>query len=167
MTESNTYLDTVRNDIQDLIVDVRGYASEMTIEVLPQNLRACIQTLKEKFGFNYLTDITASDHYTDTGRFEVAYNLTNLDEKQRIRVATRVEEDDPEVDSITDLYTAANWREREAYDMIGIRFANHPDLRRMFMPEDFEYFPLRKEFPLLGIPGTIQMPEKDGPKEYK
>jgi NADH-quinone oxidoreductase subunit C len=126
-----------------------------------------IEVLKSRFHFNFLSDITATDHYTDARRFEVSYNLANLDEHQRIRVSVFVEEESPEVISISDLYAAADWREREEYDMLGIRFTGHPDLRRMFMPEDFAFHPLRKEFPLLGIPGTIQVPEKDPPKEYK
>jgi len=90
-----------------------------------------------------------------------------LNENKRIRIKCRVEEEDPTVDSVVDIWPSANWFEREQYDMLGIKFKNHPDLRRMYMPEDFEYFPLRKEFPLIGIPGSIEMPEKDPPKTYK
>lgn len=168
MAESSQFLETIRSStIQDFIIDVRGYAGEMTIVVNPEKLHEVIDVLKNQFHFNYLSDITATDHYTEEKRFEVSYNLANLDGHQRLRVAVLLEEDKPEVASISDLYSAADWREREEYDMMGINFVGHPDLRRMFMPEDFEFFPLRKEFPLLGIPGTIQFPEKDPPKDYK
>jgi NADH-quinone oxidoreductase subunit C len=105
--------------------------------------------------------------FTDEMRFEVAYNLVNMEGKKRLRVSLRVDEREPEVDSITQLFTSANWFEREAFDMVGIRFRGNEDLRRIYMPEDFHYFPLRKEFPLLGIQGSIEMPEKDPPKGYK
>ncbi|RMG21937.1 MAG: NADH-quinone oxidoreductase subunit C [Bacteroidetes bacterium] len=163
----NTFLDTIkRSSIQDLISGVRGYANEFTLEVKPEHLHEVLKTLKQEFGFNYLADITGVDHYVDEGRFEVSYNIVALEHKQRLRVSTRIEESDPSVDSVVDIWGAANWFEREVYDMFGIIFNNHPDLRRMYMPEDFEYFPLRKEFPLLGIPGSIPLPEKDPPKEY-
>ncbi len=162
------FLDTIKNSsIQDYILDVRGYANEMTIEVRSDHIYEVLQVLKEKFSFNYLSDITGSDNYTDEGRFEVAYNIVSLNNGQRMRVACRVEEEEPSIDSVVSIWGAADWYEREVYDMFGIIFNNHPDLRRMYMPEDFEFFPLRKEFPLLGIPGSISLPEKDPPKPYK
>lgn len=168
MSDNTTFLDTIKKStIQDHIVEVRGYANEMTIEVKAENLITVLTELKNNFSFTYLADITGTDDYTDEGRFEVAYNILSMESGQRLRVTCRVEEDNPEVETVTTLWGAANWYEREVYDMLGIKFANHPDLRRMYMPEDYEYFPLRKEFPLLGIPGSIQLPEKDPPKEYK
>jgi NADH-quinone oxidoreductase subunit C len=98
------------------------------------------------------------DRFTDEDRFEVFYNLVNIARGQRLRLKLRVDEDDPTVPSLTGVYRAANWNEREAYDMFGLHFEGHPDLRRMFLPEDFAYFPLRKEFPLLGIPGSLPLP---------
>lgn len=164
----NTFLDTIKSStIQDFIVEVRGYADEMTIEVKAEHIVEVLNTFKTQFHFNYLSDITGSDHYTDELRFEVAYNIVNLEGKHRLRVCCRVEEESPLVDTVVGLWSSANWFEREVYDMYGIKFNGHPDLRRMFMPEDYEYFPLRKEFPLLGIPGSIELPEKDPPKQYK
>ncbi|MFK7926036.1 MAG: NADH-quinone oxidoreductase subunit C [Bacteroidia bacterium] len=164
----NTFLDTIKSStIQDFIVEVRGYADEMTIEVKAEHIYEVLNTFKTQFNFNYLSDITGSDHYTDELRFEVAYNIASLEGKQRLRVCCRVEEENPVVDTVISIWLSANWFEREVYDMYGIKFNGHPDLRRMFMPEDYEYFPLRKEFPLLGIPGSIELPEKDAPKQYK
>lgn len=140
---------------------------ELTIEVKSTDIFATLKVLKENFGFEYLADICATDLYTEKLRFEILYNLTNLETYDRIRVKCRVDEGSPKLDSVTPLWHSANWHEREAYDMMGIIFEGNPDLRRMFMPEDYEYFPLRKEFPLIGIPGSIQMPEKDPPKPYK
>ena len=153
--------------IESMIVNWKMYAGEITIEIHAKNVVPAIRTLKEEMGFNYLSDITGSDMFTDEKRFEIAYNLVNLEGKKRIRVSLRIDENDAEVDSITDLFGSANWYEREVYDMLGIRFRGNEDLRRIYMPEDFEYYPLRKEFPLLGIQGSIQLPEKDAPKGYK
>ena len=125
------------------------------------------EILKEKFGFNYLADMTGIDYYTDELRFGVAYNIVNLDNKKRLRIVVKVGEHEPTVLTAVKVWQAANWYEREIWDMFGIRFQGHPDLRRIYMPEDFEYHPLRKEFPLIGIPGSIQLPTSDGPKEYK
>ena len=93
-------------------------------------------------------------------RFEVFYNLVSIQGRKRIRLQVRVDEEDLVVPSVTGVYRAANWNEREVYDMMGIRFDGHPDLRRMFMPEDFEYYPQRKEFPLLGVPGSLPLPPR-------
>jgi NADH-quinone oxidoreductase subunit C len=162
------FLETLQTGtLQDMIVAVRGHAGQMTVEVKAEDLHEFVKTLKQMYGFNYLSDITGTDNYTDEARFEVTYNLANLETRQRLLVCCRVEEEDPVVDTIVDLWKSADWYEREVYDMMGIKFKGHPDLRRIYMPEDFEWFPLRKEFPLLGIPGSIPLPEKDPPKSYK
>lgn len=114
--------------------------------------------LKEKHHFIFLCDVFGTDRYTSDERFEVLYNMMNLRTQDRIFVKIRVEEENPTVQSVSSVWTSAGWNEREVYDMYGIWFEGHPDLRRIFMPEDYEYFPLRKEFPLLGIPGSIELP---------
>ncbi|MEM8889928.1 MAG: NADH-quinone oxidoreductase subunit C [Bacteroidota bacterium] len=164
----NNFLDTIKSSsFQDYIIEVRGYANEITVEVDAKQIVEVLRVLKEQFGFNFLSDITGSDHYTDEKRFEVSYNLVNIEGRRRMRVSCRVEEDDPSLDTAVGLWESADWYEREVWDMMGIKFNNHPDMRRMFMPEDYQWHPLRKEFPLLGIPGSIPLPEKDPPKEYK
>lgn len=163
----STLLEEVKASIQNFILETKTYAGEISVEVDAKNIYPVLKILKEKFGFNYLCDITATDMFTEEDRFRVSYNLVNLDSKSRVRISCRVSEGKPEVDSVVTLWPSADWYEREAYDMMGVIFLNHPDLRRIYMPEDFEYFPLRKEFPLLGIPGSIQVPEKDPPKTYR
>ena len=143
------------------------YANQITIRVSQENLFPFLKLLKETFGFDYFADLANVDHFTDENRFELVYNLLNLTENKRIFISCRLSEDNLEVESVVSIWPAANWNERETYDMMGIRFKNHPDLRRMYMPEDFEYFPLRKEFPLLGIPGSIQLPDKAIERGYK
>jgi NADH-quinone oxidoreductase subunit C len=157
----------LKASLQPYVLETGTYAGEVSVEVDAKSIYPVLKILKEKFGFNYLCDITATDMFTEENRFRVSYNVVNLDTKARVRVSCRVSESKPELDSVITIWPSANWYEREAYDMMGIIFSNHPDLRRMYMPEDFEYFPLRKEFPLLGIPGSIQVPEKDPPKTYR
>src|SRR5690606_20431805 len=120
--------------------------------------------LKEEQGFTYLSDLGANDRFTEEDRFEVFYNLVAIERRKRLRVKIRLD-DGVSVPSVTGVYPAATWHEREAWDMMGIRFDGHPDLRRMFMPDDFAYHPQRKEFPTLGIPGSLPLPPQstDGP----
>ncbi len=163
----SAYLEKVTQALQPGILQFTQYQGEVSLHVSPEQLLPILTALKEQHGFNYLTDIGTIDHYTEEGRFEVFYNIFNLTENQRIRVKCRVSEENPEVPTCVPLWPSAGWHEREAFDMMGIRFTGNPDMRRIYMPEDFEYYPHRKEFPLIGIPGTIQMPEKDPPKGYK
>lgn len=157
---------SLREQLADQAIEARLHAGELTFIVESTELKGFLRLLKEKYGFDYLTDIGATDFFEEGLRFEVVYNLVNLSERLRVRVKARLPEKDPTVETVTDLWPAANWHEREAYDMMGIRFEGHPDLRRMYLPEDFGFHPLRKEFPLLGIPGTLPLPPKEPPKPY-
>lgn len=163
----DAFLDKVRSGLGPRVLKTNLYVGELTITVDKADLYPVLKNLKEAFGFDFLVDVVSIDHFRDQARFEISYNLFNLSEKKRLRVKTFVEEDKPEVESAVTIWPAADWYEREVFDMMGITFANHPDLRRIYMPEDFEYFPLRKEFPLIGIEGSIQLVEKDPPKGYK
>ncbi|MGE5172586.1 MAG: NADH-quinone oxidoreductase subunit C [Betaproteobacteria bacterium] len=103
---------------------------------------------------DHLADLTAVDfsrYPGDAGaRFEVVYNLISTAHRHRIRLKVRVPEEDSRIDSVASIWHTANWHERETYDLMGIRFDGHPDLRRILLPEDWEGHPLRKEYPLKG-----------------
>ena len=142
----------------EAILDTVGYAGETTVYVEKDRLADVVQFLFDEVGFDYLTDIGTIDRFTEDDRFEVFYNLCALGAQKRIRLKVRVDEDDPTVPTITHVHPGANWHEREAWDMMGIRFEGLEDHRRIYMPEDFEYHPLRKEFPTLGIPGSMPLP---------
>jgi NADH-quinone oxidoreductase subunit C len=142
------------NDVREVTL----YAGEHTVIVATNRIVEVARYLHDRYRFTYLSDLGGIDRFTDDERFEVFYSLISMENKLRIRLKVRVDESNPVVPTLTDVFMAANWQEREAYDMFGIRFEGHPDLRRMFMPEDFEYHPLRKEFPLLGIPGSLPLP---------
>ncbi len=113
-----------------------------------------------ELAFDMLIDLTAVDRYKPGLRFEVVYHLYSLKNRRYLVLKVQVDEDRPEVPSVTGVWASANWHERETYDMFGIRFAGHPDLRRLYMPEEFEYYPLRKDFPLMGIPDSIPLPRR-------
>lgn len=151
-------ISALRDQFGDDIGDLNEYAGEQTVFVSKARIAEVCRYLKEEQQFAYLSDIGGVDRFTDEDRFEVYYNLVSFEKRKRIRLKVQVDEDDPIVPSITPVYRAANWNEREVYDMMGIRFDGHPDLRRMYMPEDFEHYPQRKEFPQLGIPGSLPLP---------
>jgi len=142
----------------DTIGEVVGYAGETTVFVDRAAIAEVCLFLRDEVGFDYLADIGTIDLFTEDDRFEVFYNLCATEAKKRIRLKVRVDEDDPTVPTITDVHPGANWHEREAWDMMGIRFSGLDDHRRIYMPEDFAYHPLRKEFPTLGTPGSLPLP---------
>ncbi|MES3630025.1 MAG: NADH-quinone oxidoreductase subunit C [Longimonas sp.] len=143
---------------EDAIGPVETYANEDTVYVPKSRIADVCRFLREEQGFAYLADLGGIDRFTQEDRFEVFYNVVNMEAQKRLRVKIRVDEDDLHVPTVTSVYRSANWNEREAYDMLGLIFDGHPDLRRMYMPEDFEYYPLRKEFPQLGVPGSLPLP---------
>lgn len=151
-------IDGLSGKFSDKILNVYQSTGDTYVMVDPESIVDVCRYLKEEFHYTYLSDLFGIDRYTSEDRFEVAYNLISLREGVRLFLKVRCEEENPTVDSVTEVWAAAGWPEREVYDMFGIHFRNHPDLRRIFMPEDFEYYPLRKEFPLLGIPGSIELP---------
>jgi len=157
-TEVDDVVEALRSEFGDAVYDAAEYAGERTVLVAADRIVDICRFLKEKQGFTYLADLGGTDRFTEEDRFEVFYNLVNVEGGKRIRLKLRIDEELMSVPSVTGVYRSANWNEREAWDMLGIRFESHPDLRRMFMPEDFEYHPLRKEFPLLGIPGSLPLP---------
>lgn len=138
------------------------FRGELTVVVSKERIVEVCRFLKEQpdLRFDLLSDLCGIDMYTPLRRFGVIYNLFSIGRKHRIRLKTFCEEQEPTVPSVTDVWRTANWHERETYDMLGIQFAGHPDLRRMYMPEAFEHHPLRKDFPLMGIPGSLPLPKK-------
>lgn len=112
--------------------------------------------------FNFLSDVCGVDHYPEKPRYEAVYHLYSLSNKWRVRIKCRLG-DPPEVPSVTGVWRTANWHEREAWDMYGIRFTGHPDLRRIYMWEGFEGFPQRKDFPLRGYKDKLNPFGAEGP----
>lgn len=144
------------------ITAVKEFRGETTIHVKKSDIVRIATFLRddEACRFDYCSDICGADAYTPEDRFEVIYNLYSTSLNHRIRVKTFVDESDMHCPSVTAVWPGANWPERETYDMFGVQFDGHNDLRRMYMPEEFEYHPLRKDFPMMGIPDSIPLPRK-------
>lgn len=110
---------------------------------------------KESLGFDYLVDITSIDNYGEDPRWTIVYHLYGYGTRAHVRLKTAVSEEQSELPTVTGVWRTADWHEREIYDMMGIRFRGHPDLRRILMWEGYPYFPLRKDFPLAGKPSEM------------
>ena len=125
-------------------------------EAAPGVLVALCRFLKEdpELRFNFLSDICGVDHFPQLPRYETVYHLYSLPLKGRVRIKCRLD-DPPRVPSVSGVWGTANWHEREAYDMYGFIFEGHPDLRRIYMWDDFEGFPMRKDFPLRGYKDAL------------
>ena len=134
------------------VVQRSDFRGEITLELTLALIEPACKFAKEQLGFDFLSDLSSVDNFGDEPRFEVVYELYSMDSNIHLRLKTRVSEDHLEVPSVVHLWATANWHEREVYDMMGIRFANHPDLRRIIMWEGYPYYPLRKDFPLEGKP---------------
>lgn len=138
------------------------FRNDLIITVSKEKLLEICYFLRDDIELNFAScrDVIGVDYNRPEFRFEVVYNLYSLKNNFRLLLKTKIQESEMCVNSVADIWPGANWPEREAYDMFGIIFNNHPDLRRIYMPEDYEHYPLRKEFPLMGIPGSIPLPRK-------
>jgi NADH-quinone oxidoreductase subunit C len=135
-------------------IEFRG---ESTFVILPADLLEVARFCRDELSFDYLIDISSVDNFGEEPRFEIVYELYSMTLAAHLRIKLRVSEDLGEVPTVSDIWPTANWHEREIYDMMGLRFAGHPDLRRILMWEGYPYFPLRKEFPLEGL--RSEMPD--------
>lgn len=151
-------VDKLSEKYSDSFIEVYQSTGDTFIRVETDEIVDICRYLKNQLHFIYLTDIFGIDRFTSEERFEVVYNLISLRDRERLFLKVRLPEEEPVIESVTSIWKAASWMEREVYDMFGVEFTGHPDFRRIYMPEDYEYYPMRKEFPLLGIPGSIELP---------
>ena len=138
------------------------FRGDLTVTVRRADIVRVATFLRDdsELSFDQIIDVIGVDMYRPEFRFEVVYVLYSIRNKKHLRLKVRLEEEHPVVPSVTGVWAGANWAEREAYDMVGIKFEGHPDLRRLYMPEEFEYHPLRKDFPLMGIPDSLPLPRR-------
>jgi NADH-quinone oxidoreductase subunit C len=133
-------------------IEFRG---ETTYMIAATDLREIAKFCRDELSFDYLLDITSIDNFNEEPRFEIVYHLYSMPHGVHLRFKLKVPEEGGAVDTVSDMWPTANWHEREAYDMMGIKFKDHPDLRRILMWEGYPYFPLRKDFPLEGLPSEM------------
>lgn len=145
---------TLQGAFASSVISTREFRGEHTITVALSALRPVLEYCKNELGFNFLLDISSLDHFGDDPRFEMVYELATVDDKKHLRVKAPVGEEET-VASVVDLWLAADWHEREVYDMMGITFTGHPNMKRILMWEGYPFFPLRKDFPLAGRPSEM------------
>lgn len=142
---------TLGESFGEKLLGTTNFRDEQTVLVALDALHDLLAKCRKDLGYELICDISSLDHFGDDPRFEVVYELATLDDSKHLRVKAKVAEDE-EVPSAVDIWPGADWHEREVYDMMGIRFSGHPDLRRILMWEGYPFFPLRKDFPLAGRP---------------
>src|SRR6266699_3533625 len=147
-------LDSLGKLFGQKLQDKTEFRGETTYTILPADLREVAKFSRHDLSFDYLIDITSIDNFGDDPRFEIVYELYSMTLAVRLRLKLKLSEDE-QVDTISDIWPTANWHEREIYDMMGIKFKGHPDLRRILMWDGYPFFPLRKEFPLEGLPSEM------------
>jgi NADH-quinone oxidoreductase subunit C len=145
-------VESLKSRFGDHVLGTETFRDNVRVTVSPERIHEILAALKQD-GFDFLCDLAGIDYLNypnATDRFGVVYALTNTSSGERLYVKTFVNDPDPELPSVVDLWKGADWMEREVYDMFGITFAGHPDLRRILMPEGFVSYPLRKDYPLRG-----------------
>lgn len=155
---ANVVAEQLRGWNANAVSEVIEFHGETTIVVPRELLRAAAEYCRSNLQFNYLSDATSLDRFPIEPRFELNYHLVSIPNKSKIRLRTRVSGADPVVDSLVPVWPGAGWLEREIFDLMGIRFNGHPDLRRILLPQDWEGHPLRRDYPTEGfrdVPATI------------
>ncbi|MCU1320154.1 MAG: hypothetical protein JWP98_1672 [Edaphobacter sp.] len=132
-----------------LATDAKYDRDELTITVARESIIAACQAVKQA-GYNFFETVTAVDWYPSEPRFQITYHILSMSLKSRLRLIARLNSEDAAIDSIVDVWPSANFYEREIFDLFGVHFGGHPNLRRIMMPEDWQGHPLRKDYPVEG-----------------
>lgn len=152
MAELGELVEKLRGRFSQAIGEVVSFRDEYTIRVKREYLLESARFLKEEpeYAFTFLSDLCGVDYLGREPRFEVVYHLYSMEHAHRLRMKVSLLSNDLTIPSVVSVWKTANWHERECYDLLGITFSNHPDLRRILTPEGFRDYPLRKDFPLKG-----------------
>jgi len=148
--EENLTVKKVTEEFPEAVLEAKLFRGEVTLRLERKWIAQVCRFCKEdpELRFDFLSDLCGVDYRGREPRFEVVYHLLSIPRNERVRLKAGVPEDDPHIATVSDIWPTANWHERECYDMFGIVFDGHPDLRRILMPEDWEGHPLRKDYPL-------------------
>jgi NADH-quinone oxidoreductase subunit C len=152
--EKNPVVQVLRAWDRSAVAEAQEFRGELTIELARENATRVAEFLRHEKGleFDFLSDISAVDRFPMEPRFELNYHLLSIPNRQALRLRVRVQGGvHPVMDTMTAVWPTADWHEREIFDLFGVRFEGHPDLRRILMPEDWEGYPLRKDYPVEGF----------------
>jgi NADH-quinone oxidoreductase subunit C len=141
----------LREIFGEKIVKIIEFRDEHTLCVELGSVYELLEKCRNDFGYEMILDISSLDHFGDDPRFEIVYEIAALDDSKHLRVKAKVSEEET-VPSVTGIWVGADWHEREVWDMMGIPFSGHPNMKRILMWEGYPFFPLRKDFPLAGRP---------------
>ena len=146
---TNPAIAAVLAALPDALLDAKFDRGELTLKIARDHIRA-VTTLVQQAGYNFLEDVTCVDFYPAEPRFQITYHIVSHSMKARLRLAAPVDSGDLEIASITSVWPSADFYEREIFDLFGVRFGGHPNLRRIMMPDEWEGHPLRKDYPVEG-----------------
>ena len=148
-------LDSLEKSFEGNIQNKTEFRGETTYTIAAGDLREIAKFCRDELTFDYLLDITSIDNFGEEPRFEILHHLYSMPNGVHLRLKFTLSEEVGAVDTVSDIWPTSNWHEREIYDMMGIKFNGHPDLRRILMWDGYPYFPLRKDFPLAGLPSEM------------
>ncbi len=162
MNTKELIVEKVKEKFGESVEEISDFRDDLCITIKKDRIVNLGKFLKEDPDLQFIMckDVTAIDWATRKKRFTAVYHIYSLQLNYTLRLKSNIDDDPPTIETVSSVWQSANWYERETWDMYGIKFLNHPDLRRMYMPEGFEHHPLRKDFPLLGIPGSLPLPNK-------
>jgi NADH-quinone oxidoreductase subunit C len=150
--ENDAVVRKLREESPQAVSEVLEFRGERTLVVPAARLLSIAEFLRSdtELQFSFLSDITGVDHFPIEPRFDLNYHLLSFTRRERLRLKVRIAGGDPVASSVVNVWPAANWHEREIFDLFGVRFEGHPDLARILMPDDWEGHPLRKDYPVEG-----------------
>ncbi len=150
--EQNPTIARIRDWRPESVAGLISFRGELTVIIYREHLRPLAEFMQSDHGmaFHFLSDITGLDRFPIEPRFELNYHLLALARRETLRLRVRLPGDDPVIESVVPVWPTANWHEREIFDLLGVRFEGHPNLRRMLLPDDWEGYPLRKDYPVEG-----------------
>ena len=165
---TETILSKIKERLPDAVLEITEFAGERILHVKGQDILKVLTELKD-YGFNFLADLTAIDNLTLGGfeRFAVSYHVLSHKTTERVTVKAYISEEKPSLPSVESLWKTADWQEREVFDLYGIKFEGHPNLIRIMNPEDYDGYPLRKDYPRLGRKERGDFPVIDRPIQKK